>query len=64
LELQTLSALHAKSLARFRADRASAAQLIHIGEKPVAAGLAPANLAAMATVTRVMLNLHEVITRD
>jgi hypothetical protein len=64
LEVQTLSALHAKSLARFRADPASAAQLIHIGEKPVAAGLAPANLAAMATVTRVMLNLHEVITRD
>jgi hypothetical protein len=63
-ELQTLSQLHEKSLARFRANPESAAQLIQIGEKPAAAGLTPASLAAMTSVTRVMLNLHEVITRD
>jgi hypothetical protein len=63
-ELRTLSDLHAKSLARFKADPDSATQFIRIGEKPPAPGLAPINVAAMASVTRVMLNLHEVITRD
>jgi hypothetical protein len=63
-ELRTLAELHAKSLARFKADPARAAQFVQIGEKPVASGVAPADLAAMATVTRVMLNLHEMITRD
>jgi len=63
-ELKTLAELHAKSLARFKANAANAAQFVHIGEKPVASGIAPAELAAMTTVTRVMLNLHEVITRD
>jgi hypothetical protein len=63
-EVQTLSQLHEKSLARFKASPESATQLIQIGEKPPAAGLAPASLAAMTSVTRVMLNLHEVITRD
>jgi hypothetical protein len=63
-ELRTLSELHEKSLARFKADPASAVRFVQIGEKPVASGGAPAALAAMATVTRVMLNLHEMITRD
>ena len=63
-ELQALTALHAKSLARFTADPKSAAEFVQVGEKPVASNLAPAPLAAMETVTRVILNLHEVITRD
>jgi hypothetical protein len=63
-ELRTLSQLHEKSLARFKADPESAAQFIRIGERPVASGIPSATLAAMASVTRVMLNLHEVITRD
>lgn len=63
-ELSALEQLHLKSLARFRADPASATQFINIGEKPVAGGAAPADLAAMANITRVVLNLHEVITRD
>jgi hypothetical protein len=63
-ELRMLSELHAKSLARFKADPDSAARFISIGEKPVAAGTSAPDLAAMASVTRVMLNLHEVITRE
>jgi hypothetical protein len=63
-ELRTLAELHEKSLARFKADPESARQFIQAGEKPMASGIAPAGLAAMTSVTRVMLNLHEVITRD
>lgn len=63
-ELITLSDLHARSLARFKADPQSAARFIQAGEKPVVSGIAPVNLAAMASVMRVILNLHEVITRD
>jgi hypothetical protein len=63
-ELRTLSDLHAKSLARFKSDPKGASQFVQIGEKPAAPGADAVNLAAMATVTRVILNLHEVITRD
>jgi hypothetical protein len=63
-ELRTLTTLHAGSLARFKANPAAAEQFIHIGEKPVSSGIGSPELAAMTVVTRVMLNLHEVITRD
>jgi hypothetical protein len=63
-EIKTLSDLHKTSLARFKADPASASQFIRVGEKPVPPGISPPEAAAMATVTRVILNLHEVITRD
>ena len=63
-ELRTLSELHAKNLARFTADSDSATLLVHIGDRPVASGINATSLAAMTSITRVMLNLHEVITRD
>jgi Protein of unknown function (DUF1553)/Protein of unknown function (DUF1549)/Planctomycete cytochrome C len=63
-ELKTLLTLHVKSLARFRANPNAASQLIRVGEQPVTSTAAPAALAAMTTVTRAMLNLHEMITRD
>jgi len=63
-ELQLLIDLHAKSLAHFNADPAAAAGLLKIGDSPVPRNLRPAELAAMSNVARVIMNLHEVITRD
>ncbi len=63
-ELRILEDLHAKSMERFRGDPADAAALIHSGDAPVPAKLKPADLAAMTTVARAILNLHELITRN
>jgi Protein of unknown function (DUF1553)/Protein of unknown function (DUF1549)/Planctomycete cytochrome C len=63
-ELKTLTTLHEKSLARFRANPKAANELIHVGERPAASTASPAAVAAMTTVTRALLNLHETITRD
>ena len=42
----------------------AAAALIHVGDRLPAADLPPAELAAWTSVTRVLLNLHETITRS
>lgn len=63
-ERQVLLKLYQESLAEFRADPKAASDFIHTGEKPVDPALKPADLAAMATVTRAILNLHETITRN
>jgi hypothetical protein len=63
-ERRILLELHQKSLARFRAAPADVQGLLHFGEAPVAADVKPAELAAMATVARAILNLHETITRN
>jgi hypothetical protein len=63
-EVQVLTELHAKSLAHFTADAAGAAEYLEIGDSSVPANVKPAELAAMTNVARVILNLHEVITRD
>jgi hypothetical protein len=62
-ERRTLDALYRKNLARYQAAPASAQQLLHVGETPVAKE-PPAELAAMTTVARAILNLHEAITRN
>ena len=63
-ELRTLSKLHAGSLARFEKSPDEARKLIRTGEYPVPDKMSPVALAAMTTVTRVVLNLHELITRN
>jgi hypothetical protein len=63
-ERRTLDALYRKNLARYQAAPASAQQLLRVGEAPVAAKQSPAELAAMTTVARAILNLHEAITRN
>ena len=63
-ERNTLADLYRKSLARFKAAPADASQLIHVGDAPVAKNEPPAELAAMTTVARAILNLHETITRN
>jgi hypothetical protein len=63
-ERQVLEGLYRESLASFRADPKAASEFIHTGEKPLDPALKPADLAAMTTVTRAILNLHETITRN
>ncbi|HTS65406.1 MAG TPA: PSD1 and planctomycete cytochrome C domain-containing protein [Candidatus Acidoferrales bacterium] len=63
-ERRVLDGLYQKSLAEFRRSPDSARQLIHEGESPVPSDLKPADLAAMTTVARAILNSHETITRN
>ncbi len=63
-ERQVLMKLYQESLAEFRADPKGASEFIHSGEKPVDPSLKPVDLAAMTTVARAILNLHETITRN
>ena len=63
-ELRTLSTLHANVLRRFQQTPAEAERFVSIGESPVPRGVRAPELAAMATVTRAVLNLHEMITRN
>jgi hypothetical protein len=63
-EVQLLVDLHAKSLAHFKHDPAAASQYLNIGDSPVPADAELPELAAMTNVARVIMNLHEVITRD
>ena len=63
-ERQVLQRLYQESLKEFRADPKAASEFIHTGEKPLDPSLKPADLAAMTTVARAILNLHETITRN
>jgi len=63
-ERRILLDLEQKSLARFRSAPADAQKFIHRGDAPVPKDVPPANLAAMTTVARTILNLHETITRN
>ena len=48
----------------YRAHAKEADELLHVGERPVAKDLDPAELAAWTSVARAILNLHETITRN
>ena len=63
-EHKILAELHQKSLNHFKAAPQSAKELMRVGEAPLATDLKPAELAAMTTVARAILNLHETITRN
>jgi hypothetical protein len=62
-EVRLLAALYGKHLKEYRADRAAAAELLRVGERPAAKDLNTPELAAWTSVARVLLNLHETITR-
>ncbi len=62
-ELPVLTGLYEKHLDEFTADRESARQLISTGQWPIADDLDAVELAAWTSVARVILNLHETITR-
>jgi hypothetical protein len=59
-----LADLYTSSLAKFSRNRSAARELLQVGEFPRVPGLDDAKLAAMTSVTRVILNLHELINRD
>ena len=61
-ERKVLTELHRKNLARFRAAPNETRELLGVGEAPVAGDAV--EVAAMTTVARAILNLHETITRN
>ena len=63
-EVRTASGLLDEHLRHYRADPAAAGALLATGDSPLPAGLDRAELAAWTHVARVLLNLHEFITRD
>jgi hypothetical protein len=62
--VRTATALWTEQLGVYRADPAAADALLATGDAPVPAGLDRAELAAWTHVARVLLNLHEFITRE
>ena len=62
-ERETLIKLYEKQLAEFRENKDAAARLVAVGDYKPAGELAAEELAAWMSVTRVLLNLHETITR-
>jgi hypothetical protein len=63
-EVETLVPLHAKRLAAYQADPAAADELLKNGLATVPPELDKVDLAAWTHVARVLLNLHETITRN
>ncbi|MFM9059342.1 MAG: DUF1553 domain-containing protein [Planctomycetaceae bacterium] len=63
-ELEAVLPLYREHLAAYRADPAAAASLLKTGLAPLPDGIDTAELAAWTHVARVLLNLHETITRS
>jgi hypothetical protein len=63
-ERKLLEDLFQRHLSQFRADADAARQLVGTGDWPVPADMDLAELAAWTSITRVLLNLHETITRS
>ncbi len=63
-EMNTLRALAEKHAAEYAADRGAAEALLKVGLKPVPENVDAAELATWTSVARVILNLHETITRS
>lgn len=63
-EVQILADLAARHLEEYRQDPAAATALLSVGAHPAPSGIDPCELAAWTSVARVLLNLHETITRS
>jgi hypothetical protein len=63
-ERRVLLDLYRKNLSQFQRDAQAAQALLSVGDATVLKNLPAARLAAMTTVTRAILNLHETITRN
>ena len=63
-EMETVMPLYRQQLAAYHADPAAAAALLKVGFAPAPADLDKPELAAWTHVARVLLNLHETITRN
>lgn len=62
-EIESLAALCEKHMAEYQQDRDAAQTAVAVGQAPTLSDLNPAELAAWTSVARVILNLHETITR-
>jgi hypothetical protein len=62
-ELRMLATLFQQHLDQYSATPDAANELLHVGEWPVPTDIDTAQLAAWTSVARVILNLHELITR-
>lgn len=63
-ELKVLVPLYEKHLKQYQADMASADKLLSVGESKAPTDMDKAELAAWTSIARVLLNLHETITRN
>jgi len=63
-ELELLTKIAAKHLKQYQGDPAAADALLKIGSKPANPKQDKAELAAWTSIARVVLNLHETITRN
>ena len=63
-ERTLLLALYEKHHAEYAADKDAALKLVSTGQYPAAKDVDAAELAAWTSVARVILNLHETITRN
>ena len=62
-ELAVLRAAYKANLERYANDEAAALKLLRVGESPFDAGLNPAELAAITSLARLLLNTNEAITK-
>jgi Protein of unknown function (DUF1553) len=63
-ERSILRRLYERNLKRFANNPTGAREFISVGEMPLAPKVDAVRLAAMTSVTRAVLNLHELITRN
>src|SRR5262249_39678555 len=63
-EVQVLAKLYEQHLRQYQAEKQAAMALLAIGDWPAPKDIEPAELAAWTSVARVVLNLHETITRN
>jgi hypothetical protein len=63
-EREVLLGLVAEHLNEYRVDSAAADALLTVGVRPIPSDIPRAELAAWTNAARVILNLHEVITRN
>jgi hypothetical protein len=63
-EAKLLEDLYARHLESYKADPKSADELLHVGAKSLLADVNAPDLAAWTSVARVIINLHEMVTRE
>jgi hypothetical protein len=63
-EVKLLTTLYQRHAAQYAADRAGAEALLRVGDRPAPQDLSLHEVAAWTSVARVVLNLHETITRE
>ncbi|HEX3446820.1 MAG TPA: DUF1553 domain-containing protein, partial [Isosphaeraceae bacterium] len=63
-EVRVISKLYTKHMKDYKCDKQAAKQVVSVGESPVPTDLDIGDFAAWTSVARVILNLHETITRN